>query len=655
VNRDRHAGSLWGALVLALVAGVAPARAQGLPEEGPRSELDLRTLPVPRLDQGMVGFYERQLAQIDQLIRLGYHSRANALLEELASGGGPTAEILNRRIAIALAVGEHELAVSLCREALEGRPDDVGLWRELAVALTARGQRAEARAALDRFLALVGEPASGFAAAVDILRTAGDWRGAVALVDSARTVVEGPAFLARPRALCLLRLERVEEAAGEVQLELDASPFNLQLLRRDLLDAESPPLSPAFATELERLAASPAARPELAVLAANLALAGGRGEAARKVVEPRLDQTGAALAVLHNAGTLVRELPLLEEDLERVAVTDYLLAILPALGDRADLPVRLRQRGLDDLAATCAFALEHDLLAGTPAAAAARFGELLDRVRAGNPDSEHLFAAQIQLARFTRDRLHDPGAAAGRLERMLLDLDLPVEGVALVRLALGETYLAGRDTVRARQVLTSLGRDTTFRAPAGHAHFLLARLDLAEGHFATARDRFAAVALDSPAAPYANDALELGLVIAEELQNDTGGPDLLARYARAVWWELAAEPDSQRVALQRYITRAAVQADLTAAQPLLERARWELAELEREAGRIDEALAELDRIVLDQPAGRLAAAALARRGEILAADRHDTVAARREYERLLLQYPDYLFATEVRQRLKDLP
>ena len=50
--------------------------------------------------------------------------------------------------------------------------------------------------------------------------------------------------------------------------------------------------------------------------------------------------------------------------------------------------------------------------------------------------------------------------------------------------------------------------DADFRAPAGHAHFVLAKLDLAEGHFATARDRFAAVALDNPAAPYANDALE---------------------------------------------------------------------------------------------------------------------------------------------------
>jgi len=647
LGRNLRSRALAG-LGCALLLGAAVAPAQGPPESP-------RVLPVPRLQYGLDNYQAGQLAQIDQLIRLGYHSRANALLEELAAVSGLSDEILRRRIEIALIVGDHAGAATLCREALTTRPEDAGLWRELAAALIAQHDRAGAREALDRYLALVAEPAAGFATAVDLLRTAGDWSGTVALVDSARSVLADPGFLARPRALCLLRLERPEEAAREVGRDLAISPLTARLLRQALLAAEAPPLVPAFTDELARLAAAPAAPPELAVLAANLALAAGRVEAALALVRPGLDEPAALRAALDNAGTLARELPLLPPPPEQAAVGRYLLAILPALAERPELAGRLRQRALDNLAEACAFALANDLLGEDPAAAATRYGELLALVRAGHPESEHLYAAQIQLACFVRDRLRDPGAAAARLERRLLDLDLPLDGVALVRLALGETYLAGRDTLRARQVLTVLGRDAVFREPAGHAHFLLAKLDLAEGHFGTSRDRFAAVALDDPAAPYANDALELGLVVAEELQNATGGPDLLARYARAIWWELAAEPDSQRVALQRYIGRAAVQVDVAEPQPLLERARWELAVLERRAGRTDEALEQLERIVLDQPAGRLAAAALAFRGEILAADRHDATLARREYERLLLQYPDYLFATEIRQRLKDLP
>ena len=629
------------------------AVAPSLLAQAPPQPVPMQPRPHPR--SGMESYFGRQLDHIDQLIRLGYNSRAHALLEELSRSGAPADAVRRRRIRIALAADEPELAATLCREALQESPGEAGLWRQLATALVALGEPVEARQALDQFLVLAKEPKGGFATATDILRDGGDHAGAVALIDSARTVLDDPVFLASPRALSLLQLDRPEDAAREVRNDLRASPFNLQLLRRDLLGEGAPPLPREFSDELVDLAEDPDVGSELALLAANVELVRGRSEAALALMEPRLGDAAASRAVLHNAGTLARELPLLQERSEQVAVVDYLLAVLPRVAANPGLPVRQRQRALESLAMTCSFALAQDLLDTDPAAAAARFASLLEEVRAGHPESEYLYTAQIQLARFTRDRLHDPEAAAARLEHLLLDLDLPIEGVALARLALGESYLAAADTIRARQVLTALGRDTEFRAPAGHAHFMLARLDLASGYFVTARNRFAAVALDNPAAPYANDALELGLVVAEELQNPTGGPDMLARYARAVWWELTAQPDSQKVALLRYIDRAALQADLKEKQTLLERARFELADLERGAGRVEAALAQLERIVADQPDGRLAAPALALRGAIYSEDRLDAAAARREYERLLVQYPDYLFATEIRQRLRDLP
>lgn len=611
--------------------------------------------PVPQPNDGLASYHERQLAQIDQLIRLGYNSRAYALLEQLAQMGAPEASVRLRRIRIALAVDDNERAEELCRAALADQPRDPSIWRQLAMALARQQREVEAREAITSFLSLVPEPKVGYATAVDLLREAGDHAGAVDLIDEARVHMGAPTFLARPRTICLLHLGRSTEAAQEAYTDLQASPYNLQLLRRDLLSDDAPTLDDQFVDELIRLAEAPDAQPVAAVLAANVALKQGDLSQALDLVLPRLEDVTTAEAALHNAASLSRELPLLASDEEQRTVTGYLLAILPVLGEDQRQTIRLRQRAFDQLAGVCGFALEHDLLDEDPTAAVARFGELLAMVQRYHPESAHLYASQIQLAQFTRQRLKDPEAAATQLEHLLLDLDLPLEGVALARLSLGESYLAAQDTVRARQVLTALGRDPDFRAPAGHAHFLLARLDLAEGHYGTSRDRLAAVALDNPAAPYANDALELGLVVAEELQNPTGGPDLLMRYSRAVWWELAAEPDSQRVALQKYLARAVVQVDLSEPQPLVERARWELATLERSSGRFDQALAQLERIVLDQPAGRMAARALAERGEILAMERLDPVAARREYERLLVQYPDYLFATEIRQRLKDLP
>jgi hypothetical protein len=643
----RRPARLTMAVCAMSMAWALTAQAQS-PPPGPR------VMPTPRV-HGMQSYYQRQLQQVDQMIRLGYFSRAHALMQDLDGLGIPEVELRTRRIDIALGVGDHEQAAALCREALADRPDDAAMWRQLATALAAVGDTSGARGAIDRFLALAPEPKAGFAAGVDILRRAGDHTGAVALIDSARTVVGDPLLLANPRAVSLLRIGRPEDAAEEAAAEVQGNPYNLQLLRQDLLGEDGPPLSPAFTQAMARQADTPGAPLEVALLAANVMLAQGRGGAALHLVLPRMAGTAGARAALGNAGILAQELPLLLDRDEQQAVTDYLLAVLPVVARQPGLPSRLRQRALDSLAETCGYALDHDLLSESPAAAAARFGDLLGDVRDGHPESEHLYAAQIRLARFTRDRLRDPQAAAARLENLLLDLDLPLEGVALARLALGESYLAARDTIRARQVLTALGRDTEFSAPAGHAHFVLAKLDLAQGHLGTARDRFAAVALDNPSAPYANDALEMGLIVAEELQNPTGGPDLLGRYARAVWWELAAEPDSQRVALGRYIERASVQLDLSEQQPLLERARLQLAVLERTAGHGDAALDQLARIVADHPDGRLAPQALVLSADILADDRGDRDGARRHLERLLVQYPDYLFATEVRQRLGALP
>jgi tetratricopeptide (TPR) repeat protein len=611
--------------------------------------------PPARPSHRLPNPHQTQLLQIDQLIQYGYHSRAQALLEDLTRLGVPEDALRRRRIRIAAGTGNHDQVIQLAREALSTAPDDAGIWRELAAALFAQEHLQDGRTALTRFLTLTDEPRTGFTVAVDLLEASGLCALATSMADSARGILGEPGFLARQRARCLLELGRSREAALEVLTELRANPFNLQLLRQDLLDSLATPASQTFYQEILRLAGQPQALPELMVFAANLAVARGQSAEALDLIQSAPGSADFARAVLQNAGTLTRELRILAGDTQRRAFSDYLLSVLEQLTEHPRLPLRQRQRAADDLAESCLFALENGFLDDDPQAAAAVFGRKLALVRKVHPESSHLYSAQIQLARFSRDHLRDPLGAAARLEHLIQDLDLSLEGLALARLTLGECYLAARDTVRARSVLTALGRDPDFRAPAGHAHFLLAKLDLAQGHFVTARDRFAAAALDNPAAAYANDALALGLLVAEELLNPTGGMDLLARYARSIWWQIAAEPDSQRVSLEKYIERAARQVDQTQQQTLLEHARLDLSGLYREAGRYDEALAQLERIVLDLPHGRQAARALALRAEMFAEVRSDSAAARREYERLLVQYPDYLFATEVRQKLRSLP
>ncbi len=432
-------------------------------------------------------------------------------------------------------------------------------------------------------------------------------------------------------------------------------PLNLPLIRKELLDdAEAMARFEQIIVHLQERAAEPWSVPGERLLAANLLLVRGDHETAVATVLPLLEGRAGSVTLLQNAATLAREMPLLEDDVVRLATTRYLMTILEELARAEIVEVSLRTRILDILAQVSEDALTAGMLAADPVAAAARMQEVLLLVRQGHPLSPHLYSAQIRLAHYQRDVLGKPDAAAASLERMLTDLDLPLEGVALARLTLGECYLAAGDTARGRLVLTRLGRGSRFREAAGHAHYHLARLDLAEGHWETARDRFASVALDNPMANYANNALDLGLAIAEELDNPTGGPAMLTLYARSSYFDLTVQPDSQRVALERYIRIASRQLDLEQPQHLLERSRFELARLYWGTDRLADALLQCDRVILDHPDGRYPAEALALRGSILA-ESDESDQARDAYERLLLQYPDYLFADDIRDRLRSLP
>ncbi|MFO7655349.1 MAG: tetratricopeptide repeat protein [Candidatus Krumholzibacteriia bacterium] len=646
------------ALMATLVAGAAAAQ---VPLD-PRSRLERPpdTRPSPRLERVHPQLAPhadllRRVQELDRLLTLGSLSRAEVLLGELEQHSFLGPHLLPHRIRLAQLKGDHEAAVDLCREALADAPGNARVWRELAGSLLALGRGGEAREALDRFVATSPNQRSSLVVAVDLAASAGGSAMALALVDSARTLLAEPQFMARERALALLSLGREEAAADELAADLRTHPFHLPLVRTALADGIFVPREhERFVARLGERATEREAGAAERILLANLLVEGGDAAGAQATVSGLARDRESANLLLQNAAVLARELELVEDARLRTVRTDFLLAVLRDLGDGSALESATQVRALDTMASVLETALSRGDLGDDARAAAARFEDLLGLVQRRNPRSPHLYSAQIRLAHFTRDVIGEPARAAARLERLLTNLDLPMEGVALARLTLGETYLAAGDTARGRTVLTRLGKDADFREAAGHAHYHLARLDLAEGHWETARDRFAAVALDNPAATYANESLALGLAVAEELQNPTGGPALLELYAPAVLYDLTARPDSQRVALERFVTAAPVRVDMSQPQHLLERARLELAGLYHANGEQAAALEQLDRVVLDHPDGRHAAEALAQRGAILRAA-GDEAGARENLERLLLQYPEYLFADEIRDHLRNLP
>ena len=624
------------------------------PEKKLEIPRDLRRMDLPMDPQSLLNL-RRRLIELDRLMTLGSISRAESLLKDLEQHSMLKRELVTRRIRLAQLKEDHVEAVRLCEEALAEQTRNPGLWRSLAESQLAIDQPDSALMSIGHFIATNPNGRSATMVGVDLLQKAGQQAMAVTLIDSMRVILGESRLLGRQRAVSLLLLDRQPEAADEVTAELRSNPFNLSLLRIELLEGPYLPVDHGeFLNRLKGRSAETGAQSAEALLVANLLVASGEVEAALEMLEPLFVGRGSIMFLLQNTVLLVRELELLEESPQLQPSVDYLLAVLERLAGPENQDLVLRQRAADQLAQVCEIALETGALGIDPHLAADRFGELLALVRKVNPTSEHLYSSQIKLAAYTRDVLHEPDVAARRLESLLLNLNLPTSGVALVRLTLGECYLAAGDTARGRIVLESLGRDPEFRQAAGHAHFHLARLDLAQGHFATARDRFAVVAMDNPGAPYANESLDLGLAIAEEMDNPSGGPSILALYSPSVYFDLTAQPFARLAALEDFTVQAVPLLDLEEPQHLLERARFELAGLYREAGRTDEALARLDRIVAEHPNGRYPARALAMRGVMLQeAGREEE--ARRAWERLLAQYPEYLFIDDVRDELRALP
>ena len=638
--------------IAACGALLCAAALPGLSTAAPAQDRD--PTPVERLLRSRPAAPEAQpwrsrLLEVDHLIRLQNFGRAATMLEEAEKLGAPRYEALTRWVALSEGSGDAARAAEFCREGLREMPGQLRLLRALANAEMELGRLPEARAALTDLFAASPNRATSVADAIGLWRAHGQPAEALALCDSLRAAQGDARIFQRQRAACLVELDRIEEGVAEAASELAVNPLNLPLVREEMLD-----LLPG-AAQRERAVAALAALdrdvPAARLLRADLLLRLGRADAAASATADLIGDPASAQVLLHAAGILAKELPLEPEPATRRAASTWLITTLEALAVAPTVPRGQQLKVLDLLAGVCEDVLALDAPGPQQAAVAQRLDGVLELVRARSPGSSRLYSARIRLAAYTRDVLGRPDLAAASLERLLVDLDLPLEGVALARLALGETYFAARDTARARVVLTRLGRSPQFRDAAGRAHYLLALLDFAQGGWETARDRLASVALDGSASDVANDALDLGLLIAEELMQPTGGPSRLAAYAPAVAAALVRDDEALREALQAFVRDAGVTVDQ---DRLLDRVRLELAETLLRSGDADGAAEQCRLVSADHPSGPLAPRALLREGEAL-------VAARREqdgrdvWERLLLQYPDAMEAEDARLKLRSSP
>ena len=176
-----------------------------------------------------------------------------------------------------------------------------------------------------------------------------------------------------------------------------------------------------------------------------------------------------------------------------------------------------------------------------------------------------------------------------------------------------------------------------------------AAFKLAELLFLERRIEESKAALDElvgsyPQGFFINDALQLSMLIMEAAN---GPEEALLAFAEAVF---SVRQRQYRQALEAFGRIEGQFSD----SPLLDDVLMQTALINRRMGRYQEALADLETLMTRYPDSRFCAPALRQMGEIYQHDVKDLPAARQAYERLLNEYPDYLFLNEVRRTLRAL-
>ena len=579
---------------------------------------------------------KHQLQTVDRLLRLESYGRAETLLQQLEKTGTTQLEIPVQWIKLWQGTGRDSLVVDLFTQ-IPARQQTHRLLRELAESHMKLGNIDVARKIVNRVLQGDAGRVNSAQVMVQLWRDSGHPLEGVALCDL--LMQDDQTFMRRQRSICLMQAGNVEEAIAGFNAELDQYPLNLAIVRKDLAQVMTDPAHAA--KSLQKLGPENSSR----LLLADLLLQSGQTRQALNVVDGMFSDR-VKVSLLYGFSTLlVSELRFADQELQQNNI-DWLLTVTEKLFHSESLPLPQRKSALKLLSDVTVEAVKTGMIDGPVAVQRLEsIMELLQEHRAG--DSQY-FAVSLELARFTCDQMHQPERAVQQLESMLSHPGIGGKGMSTCKVELGRCLIAAGDTITARLELAYVGSFSNDRNAAGLAHFILAKLDLAQGQWKQSQDRLAAVAIHNPGAPIANDALDLGLLIAEEIENPVGGVDQLQVYAKAVLANMISDTDAEIAALRELIA-IAEDAGPDVQQFLLERAKWELANLLPN----EEALRLCNQLVLNYPDGRYPASALNYSAEMLS-ETGDSSGARAKWEQLILQYPDNLYANDARLKLEQL-
>jgi TolA-binding protein len=270
-----------------------------------------------------------------------------------------------------------------------------------------------------------------------------------------------------------------------------------------------------------------------------------------------------------------------------------------------------------------------------------RFAQIIEEY----PSSEYSARSYYQIGLIQFRQFHDLDNASRAFEQVLRE---PFVRNVLrydVALRLGEILLARADTaaaaVRFRSIVAAA--DAT-PDQSDEAQYRLGEQEFFAGHMSEAAQLLNMLSVNVKA-DFANDALALQSLLEDNMGESR---EALTMFARA---EFLARQEKKSEAVRVFLTLV----EQYPQAPLVDRAYLRAATLQAETGQYHEALVTLDTLLTGHREGAtILDRAQFRAAEILQYGLNNTAGAIVAYERLLADYPESIFASEARRRVRTL-
>ena len=250
-----------------------------------------------------------------------------------------------------------------------------------------------------------------------------------------------------------------------------------------------------------------------------------------------------------------------------------------------------------------------------------------------------------QLSNLQAYYLQKPQQAAESLENLLELSGLPPSTVAPAKLELGDIYILTGEVWEAALIYGQVEKQFANEPPGQEAKFKNARLSYFQGDFMWAKAQLD-VLKASTSQLYANDALNLRLLISDNLQNETD-TNALKIYARADLSIFKNQPEKALITLDSINKQ--FPGNSLADDILMAKARVYLKQ-----NNLTAASAELQKIIENFSFDLWADDALFTLAEIYETGLKNAEKAQQLYQRIITDFPGSLYVVEARKRFRLL-